>query len=120
MLRRVPQPPVQPASRAIEARGFWPGLVAGLIGFASLAVGAAHLTTIPTTDGDRAREMELVRAFAYGGLRHGEAAPMPPRPTGDPVYDMAAMERWQKDISEHNSKAAKLRVDTGAKAACPT
>jgi len=94
--------------------------VAGVLGLACLGIGATNLTSIQTTDGPAASEADLIRAFAYGGLRHESAPPAPPQPTGDPVYDAAAMDRWERQIAEHASGAAKLRVDTGAKAACPT
>jgi hypothetical protein len=121
MFQRVPQPPVQPAIRPTEAHGYWAGLIGLVLGVTCIGIGATNLTSIETTDGDAAHEAELIRAFAYGGLRHeNPAPPEPPRPTGDPVYDAAAMERWQRQMAERNSSQAKLRVDTGAKAACPT
>lgn len=126
MLRRIPQPPVNPALRDPERHEFWPGLVVALVGLVLAFGGARRLTNIPTVDGDTARETQLIRAFAFGGLRYPELSTQPPPPpmrTGDPIADAQALDRWVKEKNSGRPGPApdwKVRVDTGAKTPCPT
>jgi hypothetical protein len=113
--RRVPQPPVNPAGRDIERHGFWPGFVTAMIGLVLVVFGARHLTAIETVDGGKAREIQLMKAYASGGLQCPKAAPPPPEP-GDP----AALERWVQQYANAAAPEWKVRVDTAATTPCPT
>ncbi|HRT55244.1 MAG TPA: hypothetical protein P5038_01325 [Candidatus Paceibacterota bacterium] len=122
-MRRVPQPPVQPALRASEARNFWPGFIAGVAGCVLVLAGARHLTAVETVEGGNARETQLVKAFAMGGLRYpGDEAPPPPPPPSpdDPTGGVEALERWARQNSAASAALWKVRVDTRAKTPCPT
>ena len=68
MFRRTPQPPVNPATRALERRGFWPGAVACLAALILLSAGAVHRTGLDTVEESAARETQLIKAFSSGGL----------------------------------------------------
>src|SRR5208282_4109504 len=61
-MKRVPQPPVDPAARALERHDFWPGLAATVAGAALLFCGARHLTSVDTADGGSAWETQLMKA----------------------------------------------------------
>jgi hypothetical protein len=121
MSKRMPQPLIDPSRRDLEAHGFVAGSCIAALGLLLTIIGASHLTSAQTTEGGRARETDLVKAFAYGGITYIEPeAPPPPVPTGDPAVDAAALDRWERQLDQVVSGARKLRVDTGAKAACPT
>ncbi len=78
-MKRVPQPPVNPALRDVERHDFWPGFVAVVAGVVLLFCGARHLTGVGTVAGNTATEIQLVKAFASGGLQYAnELAPPPP------------------------------------------
>ena len=121
MLKRIPQPPMNPALRAREGHDFWPGFVVVLAGVIVVFCGARHLTGVDTVDGNTATEIQLVKAFSSGGLQYpGQVAPPPP-PNLDEVADPgAALERWAKQQANIQPPAWKIRVDLGAQAACPT
>ena len=120
-MRRVPQPPVNPALRAREDHDFWPGLVVVLAGIIVTFCGARHLTSVETVEGGTVTEIQLVKAFSSGGLEYPGPATPPPPPNLDHVADPgAALERWAKQQANVVPPAWKIRVDLGAKAACPT
>ena len=100
---RVPQPPVNPATRALERHDFWPGFVVVVAGVIVAFCGARHLTNVDTTDGNTAWETQLIKAFSSGGVQYDEA-----------------LARWAKEQANRQPPAWKIRVDLGAKAACPT
>ena len=117
----VPQPPVNPAARALERHDFWPGLVAVLAGAAVLFCGARHLTSVDTADGGSAWETQLVKSFSTAGLQYASEQPAPPPPNLDNVANPAeALDRWARQQANVQPPAWKIRVDLGAKAACPT
>ncbi|HWH71961.1 MAG TPA: hypothetical protein VNT26_21545 [Candidatus Sulfotelmatobacter sp.] len=117
MLKRIPQPPVNPALRDREYHSFWPGFVTSLVGLVLLVCGARHLTGVETKDGSRAWETQLVKAYSSGGLQYAtQIAPPPPPKTDDP----AALERWAKQNAQAETPTWKVRVDTEASTPCPT
>ncbi len=120
MFQRRPQPPVNPALRALERHSFWPGLIGAVVAVVLLFLGARHLTGIETTDGGTAWETQLVKAYSSSGLKFPEAAPPPPPVrTGDPFADATALERWQR--TAHAAPPDwKVRIDLSAAAPCPT
>ncbi len=120
-MRRIPQPPVQPGSRDPERHDFWPGFIVGLIALILLCVGAGRLTGIETVTGDTAREVQLIKAFASGGLKYDTGARPPPEPIpDDPAATAQALERWAREQDSRGHQLAKVRVDAAAKTPCPT
>ena len=71
-MRRVPQPPLNPALRDLERHDFWPGFIAALIGIILTFCGARHLTAVDTVDGGNAWETQLIKAFTFDGLQYAE------------------------------------------------
>jgi hypothetical protein len=122
MFKRVPQPPVNPATRALERHDFWPGFAATLVGLIIVFCGARHLTSVGTKDGDKAWETQLVRAFSSGGLQYPSQVPPPPPPRlEDPAAQAQALERWAKQQrANQEAPTWKVRVDVSAKTPCPT
>ncbi len=116
-MRRVPQPPLNPASRDVERHDFWPGLVVVLIGAIVLFCGARRATIIDTVDGGSASEPQLIMAFAFDGLQYADRMAPPPPPKGD---DPDALERWARDTRKAEAPTWKVRVDTSARTPCPT
>lgn len=120
-MRRVPQPPVQPALRDLEHHDFWPGLIVVVIGVVLLVCGARNLTGIETTDGSGAWETQLVKAFSTSGLKFpSHEAPPPPPQSDDPAANAAALDRWAKQNLAAAAPTWKVRVDLSAKTPCPT
>lgn len=120
-MKRVPQPPVNAALRARESHDFWPGFVATLAGLAVVVCGARHLTNVDTTDGGTATEAQLVKAFSASGLQYASQQAPPPPPNLEGVANPAeALDRWARQQANAQPTAWKIRVDLGAKAACPT
>ncbi len=120
-MKRVAQPPVNPAARALERHDFWPGFVAALAGVAVAFCGARHLTGVDTADGGVAWETQLVKAFSSGGVQYASEQALPPPPNLDNVANPAeALDRWAKQQANVQQPAWKIRVDLSAKAACPT
>ena len=84
MFKRVPQPPVNPALRALEHHDFWPGFVAALAGVILAFCGARHLTGVDTVDG----EHRLGNPVGQGlflrrpAIRDQLAPPPPPQSRG--------------------------------------
>ena len=122
MFQRVAQPPVDPAQRDAERHDFWPGFVVLLIGALLVFGSAQRLTGLNTVEGNSARETQLVKAFSSGGLQYADQLepPAPPRPTGDPAADAAALALWDREQARATPPSWKVRVDTGAKTPCPT
>ena len=116
-MRRVPQPPISPASRAQERHDFWPGFIAALIGIILAFCGARHLTAVDTVDGATASEIQLVKAFTFDGLQYPDQVAPPPPPKGN---DPEALERWARQTRNTEAPTWKVRVDTAAKTPCPT
>ena len=111
-MRRIPQPPVNPASRDVERHDFWPGFIAALIGIILTFCGARHLTGVDTVDGGTASETQLVKAFSFDGLQYPDQIAPPPPPKGD---DPEALERWARQARNTEAPSWKVRVDTAAK-----
>jgi hypothetical protein len=121
MIRRVPQPPVDPALRDLERHDFWPGFAAALVGLILLYCGLRHLTVVETVDGGTARESQLVKAFSSGGLQYPQQiAPAPPPRLADASAQAEALDRWARQQANAEPPRWKVRVDTGAKTPCPT
>jgi hypothetical protein len=115
-MRRVPQPPVNPASRDVEAHDFWPGFIVVVIGALLIAGGARRTTAVETVDGGTAREVELMKAFASGGLQYPKHQPPPPPPKmDDSAVGSDALDRWARDTAKPAQVTWKVRVDPGAK-----
>jgi hypothetical protein len=120
-MNRVPQPPVNPAARPLERHDFWPGVVVALAGAAVLFCGARHITTVDTVDGSTAWETQLVKAFSAGGVQYASRQPAPPPPKLEGLANPGeALDRWAKQQANAQPASWKIRVDLGAKAACPT
>jgi hypothetical protein len=121
MRKRVPQPPLNPAARDAERHDFWPGFIVCCIGGILAFAGLKHLTGIETVEGGAAREIQLVKAFASGGLQFPKHVPPPPPPRmDDPGAAAQALDRWARENSAAKRPSWKVRVDTGAKTPCPT
>lgn len=118
MLKKVTQPPVDPAKRAQERHEFWPGFAVAVIAAVLVFCGARHLTAVETVDGGTAWETQLIKAYSSGGLKYPEPAPPPPPRPDDPTFGAAALQRWAKQNAQ--GPGWKVRVDTEAKTPCPT
>jgi hypothetical protein len=120
-LTRVPQPPLNPALRDLEHHDFWPGFIAALIGIVLLFCGARHLTAVDTVEGSNASEIQLTKAFSVSGLQFASQIPPPAPPKlEDPAAAAEALDRWARQNANAVRPTWKVRVDTGAKKACPT
>jgi hypothetical protein len=121
MTKRIPQPPVNRALRDLERHEFWVGFIVVLVGLVLLLCGARHLTGVDTTEGGTASETQLVKAFASSGLQYASKLPpsLPPK-LDDPVAQAEAFKRWQIEQDNPKKLSWAVRVDTEAKAACPT
>ncbi len=120
-MKRIPQPPINPAKRPLELHEFWPGFIATVIGAAIVFCGARHQTGVDTSKGSAAWETQLVKAFSSGGVQYASEQPAPPPPNLDGVANPAeVLDRWAKNQGKAQPPAWKIRVDLGAKAACPT
>jgi hypothetical protein len=110
------------ADRPTERHDFWPGFIVLVMGAFLVFGGARRLTALDTVEGNSAWETQLIKAFSSGGLQYADqlAPPAPPRPTGNPAADAAALARWDKEQANASRPAWKVRVDTGAKTPCPT
>ncbi len=118
---RVPQPPVNPALRDREHHDFWPGFITALIGVVLLFAGARHLTGVDTVEGSTAWETQLMKAFSTGGLQYADRMPPPAPPRlDDPDASAEALDRWARENAAAVPPSWKIRVDIGAKQACPT
>ena len=122
MLHRITQPDVNPALRDPERHGFWPGFLVAWCGVALVLAGAWRVTSIETTEGGLAREPQLIKAFANGGLR------FPPKPrvlavpalnADQPIATAEALEQWRRQQREP-STPWRVRVDPEASTPCPT
>ncbi len=121
MFKRVPQPPVNRELRPLERHGFWPGFVAIAAGALVTFCGARHLTSLETVAGGTAWEVQLIKAFATGGLQYAsQLAPPPPPKLDDSPTSAEALERWARQQANTPPPVWKVRVDAGAKTPCPT
>jgi hypothetical protein len=121
MRNRPQQPAINPALRSREVHDFWPPFVGALAGLAVLVSGALHLTSVDTTDGDSATEAQLVKAFASSGLQYASRQPAPRPPNLEGVANPGeVLDRWAREQANRQPPTWKIRVDLGAKAACPT
>ncbi len=121
MLKKIPQPPVNPALRETEGRGFWAAFVVVVVGAMLLLYGARHMTAVETVDGATATEIQIVKACSTGGFQYPSQVPPPPPPKpDDPAAAAAALERWERQSVAAANATWKVRVDTESKAACPT
>jgi hypothetical protein len=121
MLKRIPQPPVNPALRARERHDFWPGFVVVIVGAVVAYCGARHLTGVDTVEQNAATEIQLVKAFSSGGVQYASEQAPPPPPNLEGMANPAeALDRWAKQQANAQPLSWKIRVDVGAKTPCPT
>jgi hypothetical protein len=121
MLKRIPQPPVNSALRDLEHHDFWPSFAAALAGISLVFCGTRHLTNVDTTEGNTAWETQLVKAFSANGVQYASEQAPPPPPNLDGIANPdEALARWAKNQANVQPPSWKIRVDLGAKAACPT
>jgi len=121
MLRRIPQPPVDPTRRSVERHDFWPGFAALAAGAILAFCGARHVTGLDTVEGNSAWEFQLVKAFHPGGLQYADQWPPPPPPKLDAAANPAeALDRWAKEQANAHPPPWKVRVNAGAETPCPT
>jgi hypothetical protein len=120
-MKRIPQPPVEPALRDGEHHDFWTGFIVVLIGGVLAFGGARHLTGVDTVGGSTASEIQLVKAFSSSGVQYASqlVAPAPPK-LDDPAAEAEALDRWAKQQANAAPPKWKVRVDTDAKTPCPT
>jgi hypothetical protein len=116
-MKRIPQPAVNPALRDREAHDFWGGFVVALIGVILVFGGVRHVTGIETVGGDNSTEIQLMRAYSFSGLQFPDQLAASRPPEGN---DLAALDRWMKKNGHAVQPSWKVRVDLGAKTACPT
>jgi hypothetical protein len=121
-VKRIAQPPLNPARRDPERHDFWPGFIMALIAVVLIYCGAQHLTGVETVGGAAATEIQLVRAFSSGGLQYATrvAGAEAPRPGVDAATAAAELERWAREQAGKAAPGWTIRVDTGAKTPCPT
>jgi hypothetical protein len=120
MRARIPQPPIQPGLRDAERHEFWVGFIVSVLALLLLLVGATHLTGVDTTEGNSARETQLIKAFSSGGLQQVDRNP-PPRPPdpNDPSSFAAHEEQSQRALAAKGPRW-KVLVNLGASTPCPT
>ncbi|MEI7730403.1 MAG: hypothetical protein WCO56_12580 [Verrucomicrobiota bacterium] len=118
-MQRIAQPPINPVRRDSEHHDFLPGFIPAVIGALLLFIGSRHLTSLDTTAGNSAWETQLVKAIANSGLQIVPPAPPPdPASLDDPVKAAAAFQQMDQQFAQPYK--LKYRINTGAKAACPT
>jgi hypothetical protein len=120
MLRRVPQPKIDPARRSPERHDFWPGFLVAVVAAVLVWQGASRVTAIETVDKEPARETQLIKAFSSGGLKYEKPSDAPPPQLDDPAMAAEALERWAREQEAKLSMGPVVRVDTGASTPCPT
>jgi len=116
-MKRVAQPPLNPALRDREETDFWGGFILAVIGGILIFGGARHVTGVETVSGGSATETQLMKAYSFSGLQFPDQVAPPRPPQGN---DLAALDRWMKQNSHRAEPTWKVRVDPGAKTACPT
>jgi len=115
----LPQPPVVPLLRDPEHHAFWPGFTVALVASALLVIGALNLTAVQTQDDESARETQLVKAFARGGLEFQAArVRLDPATLADPSRAAAAMDQAAR-IADLPVRE-RYRINTAAAHPCPT
>jgi hypothetical protein len=92
-------------------------LVVALIGLLLAFAGVRHVTAIETVGGSNSTEIQLMRAYSLSGLQFPDQVAAPRPPEGN---DLAALDRWMKKNGHLVQPSWKVRVDLGAKTACPT
>jgi len=119
MRKRVEQPPVNPALRNPERHDFWPPLALVLIAGVLIFCGGWHVTNLETTDGEAAREVQLIKALASGGLQVADSVSVPdPASFDDPAAAAEALDRMARE--EAQGSRIRYRINTGAADPCPT
>lgn len=119
MRKRVEQPPVNPRLRDPERHDFWPAFILVIVAGALLLCGGWHVTGVETSEGGGAREIQLIKAFAKGGLQVVDSISVPdPALFQDPAAAAEALERMARE--EAKGLRIKYRVNTGAADPCPT
>ena len=119
MRERVKQPPVNPLLRDPERHDFWPGFILVIIAGILMLCGGWHVTNVETTEGNTAREFQLIKSFTSGGLQVVDSVFVPdPASFEDPAAAAAALERMAQE--EAKGFRIKYRVNTGAADPCPT
>ena len=119
MAGRIAQPPVDPSLRPTEARGFWPGLILATAAVLLLAIGWRLPSAIATSDGERATQFQLVKAFTCSGLEAKSSVTMPDLASyDDPAEAEAALQRMAEQKA--SSFPIKYTVNTGSADPCPT
>jgi hypothetical protein len=119
MARTRSQPPINRNLRSPEHHDFWPGFAVAIAAAVFILLGALHTTRVETTDGSNAREFQLIKAFARGGLEVLPAVSAPdPAQFNDPALAIAALERMAQE--EAKGKLLRYRVNLGAADPCPT
>jgi hypothetical protein len=119
MRERVTQSPVNPLLRDPERHDFWPAFIFVIIAGSLMLCGGWHVTNVETTDGNAAREFQLIKSFTSGGLQAINSVFVPdPASFDDPAVAAAALERMAQE--EANGFRIKYRVNTGAADPCPT
>ena len=117
--KRVPQPPVNPLLRNTEQHDFWLAAVIAAIALALLSAGARQVTSVETIDGASASEVQLVKAFARGGLQFRSASlTLDPATLVDPNAAAAAMDEAARVTNLPLRE--RYRVNTAAVDPCPT
>ncbi|HEU5396921.1 MAG TPA: hypothetical protein VFV81_07130 [Verrucomicrobiae bacterium] len=120
-MKRIPQPPIDPALRDRERHAFASGFVAAAAGLLLVLFALRHLTGVETVKGQIATEIQLVKAFSSSGLQFADDwSPPPPPQLSDPEAQAAALDRWAKNQADARPPTWKVRVDTAAAAPCPT
>ena len=120
-MKRIPQPPINPALREVEHHDFWPGFVAVAAGVVLAFCGVWHPTGVDIVAGSAASEIQLVKAFSSSGLQYADELAPPPPPNFDNAANPAeALDRWAKQQANAEPPNWKVRVDTAAVAPCPT
>ena len=121
MRKRVEQPPLCRESRPSERRSFGPGTVCAAIGFGLVLLGFGRITEVQTVSGDKAREAEINRAMAHGGVVRVPASPPAALPPGLDGTGWSQLDSGMSPPSMSSTSVKPgLKIDLRAKAACPT
>jgi len=120
MRAKVTQPVIQPALRCPEHHDFWTGFVAAALAVLLLLTGAGHITGVETTEGNSARETQLIRAFSRGGIQRVETSSPPRPPDPDDPSAMASYREQSQRAMASKGPRWKVLVNLGAATPCPT
>jgi len=117
--RRVAQPPIDLEHRNSERHRFGPGFAVLLVALALVLYGSVRATGLPTQEDDPARETQLIKAFARGGLEFRTAhVRLDPASLADPTRAAAALDRAAR-VADLPLRE-RYRVNTSAVDPCPT